>query len=163
MIGMFTKKSLNVSLAFVSTASPWGPESVREAIVEGRAQRIGHGTRLLEDPELEEVVRDHQIPIEVCLTSNVQTRVVEAYDRHPLRRYFDLGIPVTLCTDNRLMSGTTLLREYELARDHLGFSSAELARMAWTGFQAAFLGWPAKSTLLAATELEFDALGVPRG
>jgi len=140
-----------------------GPESIREALVEGRAQRIGHGTRLREDPALEEIVRDQQIPLEICLTSNVQTRVAASYAEHPLRRYFDMGIPVTLSTDNRLVSGTTLQDEYRAARDHLGFSDAELARLAWNGFRAAFLDWPGKTTLLASVGMEMEGLHLPPG
>ncbi|MDT8342125.1 MAG: adenosine deaminase [Longimicrobiales bacterium] len=137
-----------------------GPESIRQALVEGRAQRIGHGTRLCEDPALEEVVRDQQIPLEICLTSNVQTRAAESLAAHPLRRYFEAGIPVTLCTDNRLVSGTTLQQEYQAAREHQGFSDPELARLAWHGFRAAFLPWPEKSALLAAVAVELEALGL---
>lgn len=136
-----------------------GADSIRQALVEGRAHRIGHGTRLQEDPALEEIVRDQQIPLEICLTSNLQTRVAESYASHPLRRYFDRGIPVALCTDNRLVSGTTLEAEYRAARDHLGFSDAELARVAWNGFQAGFLNWPEKSAILAAVSVELEALG----
>lgn len=140
-----------------------GPDSIRQALVEGRAQRIGHGTRLQEDPALEEVIRDQQIPLEICLTSNLQTRVAESYGTHPLRRYFDLGIPVVLCTDNRLVSGTTLEDEYRAARDHLGFSDPELVRLAWYGFRSAFLNWPEKSALLAAAALEMEELGIATG
>lgn len=147
----------------VHAGEAWGADSIREALVEGRAQRIGHGTRLQEDPALEEIVRDQQIPVEVCLTSNVQTHAAPSVGEHPLRRYFDLGIPVTLSTDNRLVSGTTLVREYALARDHLGFSPPELLRVAWNGFRAAFLDHPAKSTLLASVGMEMEALDPARG
>ncbi len=77
---------------------------------------------LLEDPALETFVNDFRIPLEVCLTSNVQTRVAPSLREHPLRRYFDAGLVVTLNTDNRLISGTTLTDEYWLAHQHLGFS-----------------------------------------
>lgn len=145
----------------VHAGEAWGPESIRQALVEGRAQRIGHGTRLLEDPALEAEIRDRQIPLEVCLTSNVQTATVEAVSRHPIRRYFDAGIPVTLSTDSTLVSGTTLNEEYALARRELGFSDAELARMAWNGLQAAFMPWPEKVAMLEAARLEIrDGLGI---
>ena len=89
-----------------------------------------------EDPTLETYVRDHRICLEVCLTSNVQTRVAADVASHPARRYYDLGIPVSLATDNRLVSGTTLTREYQLAHDHLGFTPRELATITRTGFDA---------------------------
>lgn len=116
----------------------YGPASIREALDVGAARRIGHGTRLGEDPDLLAAVRDAGIPLEICLTSNVQTGVVADYETHPLRRYVEAGIRACLCTDNRLMSGVTLTREYEHARDALGFSWGELVSMARTGFECAF-------------------------
>ena len=82
-----------------------GPESIREALLRCHADRIGHGTRLFEDPALMAYVRDRQIPIEVNLTSNVKTGAVGALRDHPVRAYFEAGIPVTLCTDGWLMAG----------------------------------------------------------
>lgn len=115
-----------------------GAESIREALDFGHASRIGHGTRLWEDRELARRVLDDGIVLEICLTSNVQTRAVAAYEAHPLRRYYDVGIPVALCTDNRLVSGVTLTGEYVRARDALDFSWDELVGIAVTGFQHAF-------------------------
>jgi len=126
----------------------WGAASIRDAIQSCGAHRIGHGTRLHEDPSLERYARDFQVPLEVCLTSNVQTGVSPTLEDHPVRRYFDLGIPVTLCTDNRLMSATTVAREYELAHRHLGFMWEEMVDMARTGFEKAFLPWNRKQALL---------------
>ncbi|NIA27646.1 MAG: adenosine deaminase, partial [Desulfobulbaceae bacterium] len=83
-----------------------------------------------EDPELMDYVRDQGIPLEVCMTSNVQTRVTPSYAEHPVRRYFEYGINVVLCTDNRLMSGVTLTDEYRHARDELGFSGEDLVSVA---------------------------------
>jgi adenosine deaminase len=116
----------------------FGAVSIRQAVELGRAGRIGHGTRLLEDPELLAQVRDAGIPLEVCLTSNVQTRVARSYAEHPARFYFDEGLRICLCTDNRLMSGVTLTREYEHARDDVGFSYEELVTVARNGFEAAY-------------------------
>ncbi|HEX3535082.1 MAG TPA: adenosine deaminase, partial [Gemmatimonadaceae bacterium] len=81
-----------------------GPESIRQAVHICGANRIGHGTRLIEDPDLTQYVNDRRIALEVCLTSNVQTRVADSYATHPFREYFDRGLNVTLNTDNRLMS-----------------------------------------------------------
>jgi adenosine deaminase len=132
----------------VHAGEAWGPESILQALVHGRAQRLGHGTRLHENPELETYVRDHRVPLEICLTSNVQTRAAPGYMEHPARRYFDLGIPMTFCTDNRLMSGTTVTDEYLLAAEHLGFTWEELVTVARMGFESAFLPWPEKRALL---------------
>jgi adenosine deaminase len=125
----------------VHAGEAWGPDSIRQALVDGRAERIGHGTRLFEDPELERYVLDHRIPLEICLTSNVQTGVARSYAEHPARRYFDLGIPLTFCTDNRLVSGTTVTDEYLHAHAHLGFTWPELVRVAEMGFEIAFRPW----------------------
>src|SRR5262245_56943069 len=80
-----------------------GAESIAEAIHRCHAERIGHGTRFFEDPELEDYVRDRRISVEINITSNLQTHAVEGASRHPVRRYLDRGLNVTLCTDSWLM------------------------------------------------------------
>jgi adenosine deaminase len=147
----------------VHAGEAWGADSIRQALVEGRAHRIGHGTRLHEDAQLERYVRDHRVCLEVCLTSNVQTGAAASLAEHPARRYFDLGIPISLATDNRLVSGTTLAREYELAHAHLGFTPGELATVTRTGFEHAFLPLDRKWELLAAVDRELELLGLIRG
>lgn len=136
----------------------FGAASIRQALEVGNADRIGHGTRLHEDPDLLETIRDRGVVLEVCLTSNVQTRVTSSYARHPLRRYFDEGIGVSLGTDNRLMSGVTLTREYEHARDALGFSWLELLTVARTGLEHAFLSTEVRQTLLERFEAGVAAI-----
>lgn len=136
----------------IHAGEAYGPESIREALDIGRARRIGHGTRLGEDPRLLDVVRHAGIPLEVCLTSNVQTGAVAGYEAHPLRRYVDAGVRASLCTDNRLMSGVTLTREYEHARDALGFSWPELVALARTGFEYAFVPDDVRAGLLERFE-----------
>ncbi len=135
-----------------------GPESIAQALHQCHARRIGHGTRLLEDPSLEAFVNDFRIPLEVCPTSNVQTRVAPTFAEHRLRRYFDRGLVVTLNTDNRLISGVTLTEEYWLAHTELGFTWEELKEIAYLGFQAAFLPYQAKVNLLAEVEEEMEGL-----
>ena len=131
-----------------------GADSIAQAIHECHARRIGHGTRLMEDPALEAFVNDFRVPLEVCLTSNVQTRVAQTIAEHPFRRYFDAGLVVTLNTDNRLISGTTLTDEYWRAHRHLGLGWEELKEVALLGFQAAFLPYEAKVNLLEEVEGE---------
>lgn len=116
-----------------------GPESIEQAIDDCHAVRIGHGTRLAEDPSLLKRVRDRGIAIECCLTSNVQTGATSRYDAHPLRIYFDAGIPVSINTDNRLMSGTSLSREYELARHHLGLMPEDLLEVTRMAIASGFM------------------------
>jgi adenosine deaminase len=136
-----------------------GPPSIAQALHECHARRIGHGTRLLEDPPLERFVNDFRIPLEVCLTSNVQTRVAPSFQDHPFRRYFDRGLVVTLNTDNRLVSGTTLTDELLLAHRHLGLGWDDLVEVALLGFQSAFLPYGAKVNLLEDVEEEIKGLG----
>jgi adenosine deaminase len=140
-----------------------GAHSVREALQSCCAHRVGHGTRLIEDPSLMNYVADRGIPIEICLTSNVQTRVASSYGAHPLRRYFDEGIKVTLNTDNRLMSATTLTDEYAHAATDLGFTFDELARLAMNGFETAFLPRGQRARLAQRAAAAIAALRGKRG
>ena len=136
-----------------------GPASIRQALDDCRAQRIGHGTRLHEDPPLLARVRAAGIPLEVCLTSNVQSGAVASYDVHPVRGYLDQGLAVTLNTDNRLISGTTLTDELGKAHHHLGFTWADLLAVSRASFQHAFLPTDERAQLLAAFDRE---VGSPR-
>ena len=135
-----------------------GPLSVRQAVHRCGAHRLGHATRLIEDPVLMDYVNDRRIPLEICLTSNVQTRVAPSYAAHPARRYFDLGLPIVLNTDNRLMSDTTLTDEYVHAATHLGFTFDELATVAVTGFESAFLPYAEREALVKRVTGEIDAI-----
>lgn len=135
-----------------------GAESVAAAMHSCHAHRIGHGTRLIEDPALMAEAKRAGVAIECCLTSNVQTRAIEHLDEHPLRKYFDAGLKLSLNTDNRLMSGTDLVTEYGLAAKHQGFSFAELCQLARGGFENAFLPESERSALLARVDAEIATL-----
>ncbi|HET9064381.1 MAG TPA: adenosine deaminase [Gemmatimonadales bacterium] len=126
-----------------------GWESIFEAIHSCHATRIGHGTRLHENPDLLAYVRDRRILIETNITSNVQTHAVPDAASHPVRQYLDAGIAVTLCTDSWLMSGVSLTDEYLLAERALGFTRDELDRMMLAAFDHSFLAWPERQALLA--------------
>jgi adenosine deaminase len=115
-----------------------GPESVRQAVHECGAQRIGHATHLIEDKALTSEVQREGVALEICLTSNVQTRAASSYAAHPLRQYYDQGLKVALSTDNRLMSGVNLTDEYAHAANDIGFTFQELADVAMNGFACAF-------------------------
>lgn len=106
-----------------------GPESIRAALDIG-AERIGHGIRAVDDPELMRRLRNERIPLEVCITSNVKTGAVASLDAHPVRKLFDAGIPITLNTDDPGVFETDLAREFEVARNVFGFTEAELASIA---------------------------------
>jgi adenosine deaminase len=135
-----------------------GANSVREAVHSCGAHRLGHATRLIEDPELTQYVNDRRIGLEICLTSNVQTHAAKSYEQHPLRQYFDRGMNLTLNTDNRLMSGTTLTDEYAYAAKHLDFTLDELCTLALNGFESAFLNWEERVQLLEQVSDEMLAI-----
>lgn len=139
-----------------------GGSSVRQAVHACGAHRIGHGTRMFEDESLTAFVTDRRIPLEICLTSNVQTQAVAAYESHPLRSYFERGTIVTLNTDNRLMSATTLTDEFGYAARHLGFSWDELCTLALAGFQNAFLPWGERVALATRAEAEVARISASR-
>jgi adenosine deaminase len=134
--------------------------SVRDAIQSCCVDRIGHGTRLIEDGELTEYVNDRRITIEVCLTSNVQTRATASLDAHPFPEYVRRGLNVVLNTDNRLMSGTTLTDEYEVAARQLGVEFDYLCRVALNGFESAFLPFRERQVLVVRA---MDAIASLRG
>lgn len=144
--------------ATIHAGEAYGPESIHQALHYCKANRIGHGTRLFEDPDLMQYVNDFRIPLEICLTSNVQTRAVPSFEEHPLRLYYDEGLVVTLNTDNRLMSATTVTEEYWRAHQHLGFTWEELCDIALMGFSSAFVHYREKQEMLAAARAEIARL-----
>jgi adenosine deaminase len=135
-----------------------GAASIADAVDHCHADRIGHGTRLYEDPVLLDYVRDRRIPLEINITSNVQTHAVPAAAAHPVRQYFDKGLAVTLCTDGWLMCGVTLSDEYWLAHTVLGFTREEIDQMILNAFAAAFLPWPERKALLDRVASELQAI-----
>ncbi len=135
-----------------------GADSIRQALHVCGAQRLGHGTRLLEDPALEQEVIERQIPLEVCLTSNVHTHTVLDVREHPVRRYLDRGAVVTLNCDSRLMDRTTLSDEYLLAHEQLDFSRQDLERVILNALRSAFLPEEEKNALIRRVESELKEL-----
>lgn len=132
----------------IHAGEAYGPESIHQAIHYCGTHRIGHGTRLKEDGDLLNYVNDHRIPLECCISSNVQTRACPSYAQHPIRFYYDYGLRVTVNTDNLLMSDTTVSKELLICHEHLGFSWPEIKDLIIYGFKSAFLPYRDKVRLL---------------
>jgi adenosine deaminase len=139
----------------------YGPESIAQAIHYCGAHRIGHGTRLRENGDLLNYVNDHRIPLEVCPSSNVQTRAAESYASHPLPFYFNYGLRVTVNTDNRLVTDTTVSKELLLCHQHYGLNLDDIKEILVSGFKSAFLPYREKADLLKAVVDELATFQLP--
>jgi adenosine deaminase/aminodeoxyfutalosine deaminase len=115
-----------------------GPDSIWGAL-NLRAERIGHGLTAWQDVELVEELARRQIPVEICVTSNLRTGCCRGISEHPLRSYFDQGLMITLNSDDPAMFNTSLTREYQLAQDSFAFSDEHLRELARNSFEASFL------------------------
>ena len=129
-----------------------GPESIRGALDALGAERIGHGIRVLEDPHLVAELRERQIPLEVCPTSNVMTKVVPSMELHPLPRLLGAGLLVTLNSDDPSMFTSPLAGEYEACRSVFGLDDDALAALAHAGVLASFADEPMKRELAEAID-----------
>jgi adenosine deaminase len=142
---LIRKNNINCT---VHAGEAYGPDSIKQALHNLNTHRIGHGTRLKEDGDLLNYVNDHRIPLEICLSSNVHTGSVRSLAEHPLRLYYDWGLRVTLNTDNRLMSETTLTQEYLTASRTFGLTEQDLKNISIMGFKSAFMSHREKVSLL---------------
>lgn len=132
--------------------------SIRQAIDILQAERIGHGTHLYEDKALWQYVIDHKIALEVCLSSNTQTKSVAGLQDHPMKTFFDSGVPITLNTDSTLVSGTTLSREYILAAEQFQLTVEEIDRLILSPFEHAFVAAHHKQKLIDMVKTRLKAL-----
>ncbi|MDQ7052854.1 MAG: adenosine deaminase [candidate division KSB1 bacterium] len=136
----------------------FGPASIHQAIHYCGAHRIGHGTRLIEDEDLLNYVRDHRIPLEICLTSNVQTQSVPSIEAHPFKYYLEKQLRVTLNTDNRLISGTTMTDELWLAVQTFHLSFEQITKVILNGFKSVFLPFDEKVEIYQKAKAEIFKL-----
>lgn len=132
----------------IHAGEAYGPESIAQAIHQCGAHRIGHGCRLRENGDLLHYVCDHRIPLECCPSSNVQTGAVPSLASHPLKLYLDLGLRVTINTDNRLVTDTTVSKELWLCHSEMGMPLADIKSVILSGFKSSFLPFHIKQSYL---------------
>ncbi len=132
-----------------------GADSIWEALKILGVSRIGHGVRALEDDELIEYLKEHQITLDICPTSNYMLNVVPSLSDHPIRKLFDLGIPVTVSTDDPLYFNTGISKEYYILARYLGFTLTELKQVTLNAVNGAFLEETLKKSLYQEIERDF--------
>lgn len=136
-----------------------GPHSIWRAIARASARRIGHGVRIIEDTvirdgeivelgSLARMVRDLRIPLEICIVSNLHTGIADSPAMHPFGALHRAGFRVTLNTDNRLMSDTSLTNEFGLALEHHGLTVADLGELTIAALESGFGDWPERRRLI---------------
>jgi adenosine deaminase len=142
----------------IHAGEAYGPESIAQAIHVCGAHRVGHGCRLRENGDLLHYVADHRIPLECCPSSNVQTGAIRDLASHPLKLYKNLGLRVTVNTDNRLITDTTVSRELWLCHTQMGLTAADIKLVILSGFKSAFQPFHVKQQNLRKVSEELDLL-----
>ena len=145
----------------IHAGEAYGPASIHQAIHDCGAHRIGHGCRLREDGDLLHYVNDHRIALECCPSSNVQTGAVPSLAAHPLKLYYSLGLRVTVNTDNRLVTNTSVSKELWLCHSEMGLGAEELKHIVLNGFKAAFLPFHRKQSLMRMVSKELASMHPP--
>lgn len=135
-----------------------GPESVFEALYDASAHRVGHGTSLISDDGLLDYVVNHRIGVESCPISNWHTGSVQSLDAHPIKKFLQRGVRVSINTDNRLCSDTTITEEIMAVVEHLDMSMDQIKRLLVNGFKSAFLPYAHRARLLEEFHSEWDRL-----
>src|SRR5437870_8339204 len=142
----------------VHAGEAYGPPSIAQALHYCGAHRIGHGVRLREDGDLLNYVNDHRIPIECCPSSNVQTGAVLDMASHPFKFYLDFGIRVTINTDNRLITDTTVTKELAAMAKHFGLTAGDIRNILVGGFKSAVLTFHDRAQLVRKAQNEMDEI-----
>jgi adenosine deaminase len=142
----------------IHAGEAYGPESIAQAIHVCGAHRIGHGCRLRENGDLLHYVNDHRIPLECCPSSNVQTGAIRNLESHPVKLYKDLGLRVTVNTDNRLVTDTTVSKELWLCHTRMGIDLSDIRQIVLNGFKSAFLPFHVKQQYLRKVSDELAEL-----
>jgi len=140
----------------IHAGEAYGPESIEQALHVCGAHRIGHGCRLREDGDLLHYITDHRVPLECCPSSNVQTGAVRDLRSHPLKFYQDLGVRVTVNTDNRLITDTTVSKELFIVHTEMDVDWPSLKSIILNGFKSAFLPFHERRAMLRAVAIELE-------
>ena len=135
---VFTKASMYKIPMTIHAGEADGPESIWKALSYG-TKRIGHGIAAIQDPKLIEKLIEDQVTLEICVTSNVHTKVVESLEAHPVRKLFDAGVHVTINSDNMTVSDTNIWKEKEIVKQAFHFTEEEWKQMEQYAKEAAFL------------------------
>jgi len=125
-----------------------GPESIWKAIKDLKVDRIGHGTRAIEDPRLLDYLSENKIPIELCPLSNLKTRIIESFEKHPIIKYLEKGILISINTDDPKMFGNTLAEEYEQLMITFNLTVNEVVNIIRNSIQTTWLDEQEKTKLL---------------
>src|SRR3954465_1033851 len=142
----------------VHAGEAYGPPSIAQALHYCGAHRIGHGVRLREDGDLLNYVNDHRVPIECCPSSNVQTGAVADMASHPFKFYLDFGIRVTINTDNRLITNTTVSKELSIVSRQFGLTTIDIRNILVAGFKSSFLTFHDRAQLVRKVQNEMDVI-----
>ena len=137
-----------------------GPNSIWDALRLLHAERIGHGVRAVEDPNLMEYLRLNQIPLEVCVTSNLKTKIFNSAAEHPVRRLFDYGLLITINSDDPTMFGSNLTDEFNFIANEYNFTLPEIKKLTQNAIQASFAEDSFKQQLTLKNNEYWNSIGV---
>lgn len=133
-----------------------GADSIWKAIKLLKVDRIGHGTRAIEDKELLDYLSEHKIPIELCPISNLRTKVISLIDEHPVKTFIDKGIPISINTDDPKMFGNSLVEEYQIIQKTFNFSNEEMQNIIINSIYTTWLSPKEKESLVLEFEQEIN-------
>ena len=144
-------KSLNIPI-ICHAGDSQGPDTVKDALEFG-VTRIGHGHHIYQDKALCEYAAKHQVALEICPTSNVQCKTEPSYKEHPAKKLLDMGIPVTISTDNMVMARVNVNDEYDHCLNEMGFTEEDLIKMNLNAIKASFAPDDYKKQLIQELEI----------
>ena len=135
-----------------------GANSIWAVVEKLGVERIGHGVRAYEDPELVSLLKKRQIPLEICVISNVKTGVCKSVEAHPIKQYFQKGLMVTVNSDDPTMFNASISQEYLALVQKLGFTVNDLKRLSMNGIDASFMSVADKKSMKSQFEKEWEHL-----